>query len=105
MQHIICIFTPVLLFRFLLCRGYCAPEYLFHGKISFKLDIYSLGVIITEIVTGNREEPNNAIVSYARNNSQSAFGIEYFKFPVLVTRLGFRSGYSVTCSRQHYKSY
>jgi serine/threonine protein kinase len=72
MQHIICLFTPVPLyipFNFHLCRGYCAPEYLFYGKISLKSDIYSLGVIIIEIVTGNREEPNNATVSYARNNS------------------------------------
>ncbi|CAL5077158.1 unnamed protein product [Urochloa decumbens] len=42
--------------------GYCAPEYLFNGKISFKSDIYSLGVIIIEMVTGRREEPNIAIV-------------------------------------------
>jgi serine/threonine protein kinase len=82
--------VPLFSYYFLLCRGYCAPEYLLHGNISFKSDIHSLGVIITEIVTGNREEPNNAIVSYARNNSKCACGIDYFKFPVLVTTLWFQ---------------
>lgn len=47
----------------LLCSPvYCAPEYQFNGKMSFKSDIYSLGVIIREIVTGNRGEPNIATV-------------------------------------------
>uniref|UniRef100_A0ACD5WD64 Uncharacterized protein n=1 Tax=Avena sativa TaxID=4498 RepID=A0ACD5WD64_AVESA len=32
--------------------GYCAPEYLSCGKMSFKSDIYSLGMIIIELVTG-----------------------------------------------------
>ncbi|KAJ1275297.1 hypothetical protein BS78_05G125300 [Paspalum vaginatum] len=35
-------------------RGYVAPEYLDHGIITFKSDIYSLGVIILEILTGKR---------------------------------------------------
>jgi serine/threonine protein kinase len=33
------------------CRGYLAPEF-FSGLISFKSDVYSLGVIIMEVVTG-----------------------------------------------------
>lgn len=32
------------------CRGYLAPEF-YGGKITFKSDIYSLGVIIIEILT------------------------------------------------------
>lgn len=44
------------------CRGYCAPEYQFNGKMSFKSDVYSLGVIIREMVTGTRNEPNITIV-------------------------------------------
>ncbi|XP_037460133.1 uncharacterized protein LOC119331062 isoform X2 [Triticum dicoccoides] len=35
--------------------GYCAPEYLHKGKMSFKSDMYSLGIIITELVTGEKE--------------------------------------------------
>jgi serine/threonine protein kinase len=32
--------------------GYLAPELVHHGKITFKSDIHSLGIIITEILTG-----------------------------------------------------
>ncbi|CAL4899286.1 unnamed protein product [Urochloa decumbens] len=41
----------------LLSLGYCAPEYLHHGKRSAKSDIYSLGVIILELVTGSKQMP------------------------------------------------
>ncbi|XP_031478297.1 cysteine-rich receptor-like protein kinase 3 [Nymphaea colorata] len=34
--------------------GYMAPEYLVHGKLTEKADIYSFGVLIIEIVTGRR---------------------------------------------------
>ncbi|KAG2308184.1 hypothetical protein Bca4012_082780 [Brassica carinata] len=33
-------------------RGYLAPEYLEHGLVSTKLDIYAFGVVFLEIVTG-----------------------------------------------------
>ncbi|CAM0901810.1 unnamed protein product [Alopecurus aequalis] len=39
--------------------GYCAPEYLQSGKMSFKSDMYSLGTIIIELVTGKRSIPDN----------------------------------------------
>ncbi|KAM3206841.1 hypothetical protein ACQJBY_062172 [Aegilops geniculata] len=39
-------------------RGYFAPEYETFGKTSFECDIYSLGVIITELVTGCKGAPN-----------------------------------------------
>ncbi|KAJ0242648.1 Gnk2-homologous domain-containing protein [Hirschfeldia incana] len=35
-------------------RGYMAPEYLNHGKISAKSDIYSFGVMLLEIISGER---------------------------------------------------
>ncbi|RCV37731.1 hypothetical protein SETIT_8G086300v2 [Setaria italica] len=35
---------------------YCAPEYHSEGKSSSKSDIYSLGVIITEVVTGSNKK-------------------------------------------------
>uniref|UniRef100_A0ACD6ADL5 Uncharacterized protein n=1 Tax=Avena sativa TaxID=4498 RepID=A0ACD6ADL5_AVESA len=38
-------------------RGYMAPEYLIQGLISRKADIFSLGVIIIEIITGHRDYP------------------------------------------------
>ncbi|EMS49603.1 Callose synthase 2 [Triticum urartu] len=38
--------------------GYCAPEYLHRGQLSFKTDIFSLGVIIIDLVTGRKEDPD-----------------------------------------------
>jgi serine/threonine protein kinase len=35
-----------------------APEYINQGLITKKADIFSLGVIIIEIVTGRRDYPN-----------------------------------------------
>lgn len=37
--------------------GYSAPECMFSGAVSRKSDIYSLGVVIIELVTGTREKP------------------------------------------------
>ncbi|XP_066336942.1 uncharacterized protein [Miscanthus floridulus] len=37
--------------------GYMAPEYIDNGEISPEADIFSLGVIILEIITGNRKYP------------------------------------------------
>ncbi|AQK58671.1 putative receptor-like protein kinase [Zea mays] len=37
--------------------GYMAPEYLLKGLISVKADIFSLGVIIIEVMTGGRNYP------------------------------------------------
>ena len=31
-----------------------APEYLLHGQISRKLDVYSFGVLVLEIITGRK---------------------------------------------------
>ncbi|KAF5455643.1 hypothetical protein F2P56_025195 [Juglans regia] len=34
--------------------GYCAPEYAMSGKLTLKSDIYSLGVVLLELITGRR---------------------------------------------------
>jgi len=34
-------------------RGYVAPEF-YNGQITFNLDMYSLGVIVMEILTGQK---------------------------------------------------
>ena len=39
------------------CSGYMAPEYLIRGVVSNKADIFSLGVILLEIITGDRDYP------------------------------------------------
>jgi serine/threonine protein kinase len=42
-----------------------APEY-FNGEITFKSDIYSLGVIILEILTGQKGYPEiNTVRTYS----------------------------------------
>jgi serine/threonine protein kinase len=53
---------------YLSCRGYCAPEYQYHGKMSLKSDMYSLGVIMLELVTGSKEEPDITNVSLTIQN-------------------------------------
>ncbi|KAL5204178.1 hypothetical protein ABZP36_009049 [Zizania latifolia] len=40
-------------------KGYMAPEYYNRGEISTKSDIFSLGVLIIEIVTGLKVDPTN----------------------------------------------
>ena len=46
------------------CSEYSAPEINFGGSItSRKVDIYSLGVIIIELVTGSKKKPSIANVS------------------------------------------
>lgn len=42
--------------RCLVSLGYCAPEYLFGGEVSLKADIFCLGAIIRDIVTGRKED-------------------------------------------------
>ncbi|XP_051222372.1 uncharacterized protein [Lolium perenne] len=39
--------------------GYCAPEYLWNGKMSFKSDMFSLGIVIIELLTGEKGIPDN----------------------------------------------
>ena len=43
---------------FLVCSGYMAPEYVMHRQFSFKSDIFSFGVLILEIVSGQRSSNN-----------------------------------------------
>ena len=38
------------------CRGYIAPEYLDNGVITVKADIYSLGVMIRQMVMGRNNQ-------------------------------------------------
>jgi serine/threonine protein kinase len=42
----------------MLYSGYMAPEYLYRGEISAQSDIYSLGLIIIEITTREKNCPD-----------------------------------------------
>jgi hypothetical protein len=35
-------------------RGYTAPEYAIHGQLSMKADAYSFGVVVLEIISGQK---------------------------------------------------
>ena len=35
-------------------RGYMAPEYIAQGRLTEKVDVYSFGVLVLEIVSGER---------------------------------------------------
>ncbi|CAN6372739.1 unnamed protein product [Urochloa humidicola] len=39
-------------------RGYMAPEYVYYGRISAGADIYSLGLLILQITTGEMNRPH-----------------------------------------------
>lgn len=39
---------------FLFIRGYTAPEYAIHGQLSEKVDTYSFGVVVLEILSGRK---------------------------------------------------
>lgn len=41
-------------FTMISCSGYMSPEYAIHGKFSVKSDVFSLGVLLLEIVSGKR---------------------------------------------------
>ncbi|VAI02972.1 unnamed protein product [Triticum turgidum subsp. durum] len=41
----------------IICSGYIAPEYLYRGEISAQSDIYSLGLLIIETTTGEKNNP------------------------------------------------
>ncbi|XP_066335310.1 cysteine-rich receptor-like protein kinase 29 [Miscanthus floridulus] len=44
-------------------KGYMAPEYLYRGEISTRSDIYSLGVLIMEITTGQKNSAHDKDMS------------------------------------------
>ena len=37
-----------------LVRGYTAPEYALHGQLSKKADTYSYGIVVLEIISGQK---------------------------------------------------
>jgi serine/threonine protein kinase len=60
-----------------------APEYLIQGVVSIKADIYSLGVIIIEILTGYRNYPLSSLPHFQQlsedNSRQITASFQYFK--------------------------
>ncbi|KAM0067634.1 putative protein kinase RLK-Pelle-DLSV family [Helianthus debilis subsp. tardiflorus] len=46
--------------KFVGTLGYAAPEYVLHGALSNKVDTYSLGIVILEIISGRRSTDVNS---------------------------------------------
>uniref|UniRef100_A0ACD5UK17 Uncharacterized protein n=4 Tax=Avena sativa TaxID=4498 RepID=A0ACD5UK17_AVESA len=61
--------------------GYMAPEYLTRGVVSNKADIFSLGVIVIEIITGHRDYP----YSYQDSADSTATPFQQFIEKVLAS--------------------
>ena len=72
-----------------MCSGYMAPEYAMHGHFSVKTDVYSFGVLVLELVSGQRNncfrvsENIEDLLSYVSNAwdieniTNLAFYVEY----------------------------
>lgn len=63
--------------------GYMAPEYIKHGQFSIKSDVFSFGVMILEIVCGQR----NSQIRDSEENAQdllSFVSVVYDTFSLLV---------------------
>ncbi|XP_037416324.1 disease resistance protein RGA5-like isoform X4 [Triticum dicoccoides] len=62
-------------------HGYCAPEYENCGKMSKKVDMYSLGVIIIELVTGRKGDPNKTNISLCMDDDMLGINPLELRFP------------------------
>jgi Protein tyrosine and serine/threonine kinase len=52
----------------MICSGYMSPEYAMEGKIFFKSDVYTFGVLLLEIISGKRNQGNQNLLAYVSNN-------------------------------------
>lgn len=60
--------------------GYMAPEYLMHGHLSEKADVFSFGVVVLELISGeknskfNRDPESRNLLEWVRYQ-------DHFNFP------------------------
>jgi serine/threonine protein kinase len=58
-----------------LCSGYMSPEYATFGELSTKVDVYSFGVLLLEIISGRK-----VILRNATNNMHLVKWVSMFDF-------------------------
>lgn len=65
--------------------GYMAPEYAMHGKFSVKSDVFSFGILVLEIVSGEKnnsfqqgENPDD-LLSYVSINISFSYTLSDLK--------------------------
>ena len=61
------------------CSGYMAPEYAYHGHFSVKSDVFSFGVLVLEMICGQKngyfrnEENGEDLLTYVSTISSYTF--------------------------------
>ncbi|RCV15359.1 hypothetical protein SETIT_3G050700v2 [Setaria italica] len=65
--------------------GYMAPEYIVHGQLTEKADIYSYGVLVLEIITGRKN--HNSVASSAEGLSLMALIWKHYNAGTLMELL------------------
>ena len=61
------------------CSGYMAPEYAYHGHFSVKSDVFSFGVLVLEMICGQKngyflnEENREDLLTYVSTISSYTF--------------------------------
>ena len=75
------------------CSGYMSLEYAMEGRFSEKSDIYSLRVLILEIVSGRKKGGFHdgclSLLSYVRKQKNHVFSYIWFKSKILFNFLFF----------------
>lgn len=70
------------------CSGYMSPEYAIHGRFSEKSDVFSLGVLLLEIVSGRRStncdknEPSLSLIGFVCRSFSVTQLCEFTFFPI-----------------------
>ena len=57
--------------------GYMSPEYAYYGHVSTKSDMFSFGVIVLEIVTGQRNSSPSSAVDDGSNRNLLSYVREH----------------------------